>query len=184
MAKIPATTTQVVLAVGAGTDQTTTTVSLWERSGQGWRQVGAPMAAHNGAKGWTPNHRQGDLRTPAGVYTLTAAGGRLADPGTALPYEYRPSYYQISGTFLGGNLAGAFDYVVGIDYNHVPGSPPSDSRKPQGAAAGGGIWFHVDHNSPTHGCVSLSAENMQVLLRWLDPAKQPVTVMGSPALLT
>ena len=183
-AKIPADAQQVVLVVGAGTDATTSTVSFWERGTAGWTKVSGDMAAHNGAKGWTPNHREGDLRSPAGVYSLTYGGGRLANPGAKIPYEYRPSYYVISGTFLGGNLAGAFDYVVGIDYNHVPGSPPSDKRKPMGAAAGGGIWFHVDHQSPTHACVSLPAEQMRQMLLWLDPAKHPVTVMGAPAQLT
>ena len=50
-------------------------------------------------------------------------------------------------------------------------------------AEGGGIWFHVDHGGPTHGCVSLSRPHMRALLRALDPALHPVVVMGDAASL-
>ncbi|MBZ9638354.1 L,D-transpeptidase family protein, partial [Streptomyces sp. PSKA30] len=43
---------------------------------------------------------------------------------------------------------------------------------------GGGIWLHVDHGGPTHGCVSLSQQHMRELLRTLDPDQHPVIVMG------
>nr|WP_308407675.1 sigma factor [Streptomyces sp. RKAG337] len=61
---------------------TRSTVILYERTDAGWT-AGAAWPAHNALKGWTDDHREGDLRSPVGVFTLTDAGGRLADPGTA-----------------------------------------------------------------------------------------------------
>jgi L,D-peptidoglycan transpeptidase YkuD (ErfK/YbiS/YcfS/YnhG family) len=52
-----------------------------------------------------------------------------------------------------------------------------------GASKGGGIWLHVDHGGPTHGCVSIARAHMRQLLRTLDPARHPVVVMGDSASL-
>ncbi|MFF7634036.1 hypothetical protein ACFZB9_12910 [Kitasatospora sp. NPDC008050] len=182
-AKIPAQSTQVVLASGAGKDSADSTVTLWSRTPEGrWRPGGA-WNAHNGDSGWTADHTDGDLRSPIGVYTLSDAGGLKPDPGSKLPY-HQDSDFVASGTgFNGESLAGAFDYVVAIDYNRVVGTSPLDQRKPLGAAKGGGIWLHVDHGGPTHACVSLTEDHMTELLHTLDPAAHPVIVMGDAASL-
>ncbi|MBV6696335.1 L,D-transpeptidase family protein [Kitasatospora aureofaciens] len=177
-ARIPAETTQVVLASGQGKDTDKNTVTLWTRTPEGRWLAGETWQGHNGKNGWTADHREGDLRSPVGVFTLTDAGGRNADPGGKLPYDKDPSFV-VSGTgFFGDQLAGSFDYVVAINYNRVPGNSPLDSRRPNGASKGGGIWIHVDHDGPTHGCVSIPEDKMAQLIRSLDPAAHPVIVMG------
>jgi L,D-peptidoglycan transpeptidase YkuD (ErfK/YbiS/YcfS/YnhG family) len=126
----------------------------------------------------------GDLRSPIGVYTLSDAGGLNADPGSRLPY-HRSAGFSSPGTgFEGEPLDGAFDYVIAIDYNRRPGTSPLDWTRPLGASRGGGIWLHVDHGGPTHGCVSVSEEHMKKLLLALDPARHPVVVMGDAASLS
>jgi L,D-peptidoglycan transpeptidase YkuD (ErfK/YbiS/YcfS/YnhG family) len=180
---IPAGTREVVVVDADDDRSTTNTVTEWQRTPTGWRRHGRAIPAHNGYGGWSEHHLEGDGTSPMGTFTLTAAAGRLPDPGSRLPYEYRPDYYTIGGTFMGHSLAGAFDYLVAIDYNRVPGSPPSDERRPLGSSRGGGIWLHVDHQSPTHGCVSLPKPKMRALVRWLDPAQHPVVVMGTQAFL-
>lgn len=148
----------------------------------GWRR-GEVWAAHNGYKGWTDKHYEGDLHSPIGVFGLTDAGGRLADPGAKLPY-HQSGAFSVSGTgFEGEPLAGAFDYVIALNYNRQPGTSPMDGTKPMGASRGGGIWIHVDHGGPTHACISLSKAHMRELLRTLDPADHPVAVMGDAASL-
>jgi L,D-peptidoglycan transpeptidase YkuD (ErfK/YbiS/YcfS/YnhG family) len=52
-----------------------------------------------------------------------------------------------------------------------------------GASRGGGVWLHVEHGGPTHGCVALAEPRMKELLRWLDPSKKPVVIMGDAASL-
>jgi L,D-peptidoglycan transpeptidase YkuD (ErfK/YbiS/YcfS/YnhG family) len=178
MAKIPANAEQVVLVTGQGADSGISTVTRWQRDDDAWVQVSAEIPAHNGANGWNSHRREGDLSSPLGVFSLTSAGGQLASPGTKLPYEFRPSYYATNGTFMGASLADTFDYVVGIDYNHLPNTPPSDPRKPFGTAAGGYVWLHVDRGVPTYGCVSIPSTDMVGVLRWLDPVEHPVIVMG------
>jgi L,D-peptidoglycan transpeptidase YkuD (ErfK/YbiS/YcfS/YnhG family) len=179
LARMPVGTRQALVVRGATEDANRAQVVLYERDpAQGWRAVAGPWSAHNGLRGWTTDHRAGDLRTPVGVFGLGDAGGRLPDPGTRLPYDEDPEF-AISGTgHLGEDLEGSFDYVIAIDYNRVPGTTPLDTTRPLGEDKGGGVWIHVDHGGPTNACVSLDERHMRELLLALDPDKDPVVVMG------
>jgi L,D-peptidoglycan transpeptidase YkuD (ErfK/YbiS/YcfS/YnhG family) len=184
LAQVPPDARQVVVVTGRGANSAVSTAVVYERTAAGWR-AGTPWPAHNALRGWSRDHHAGDLRSPVGVFTLSDAGGRLADPGTKLPYDHSPRGFSLGGAgFDGESLAGAFDYVVAIDYNRGRGLSPLDWTRPLGNGKGGGIWFHVDHGGPTHGCVSLSRAHMKQLLDTLDPARHPVVVMGDAASLS
>jgi len=174
---IPRESAQVLVVTGDGAKGTASTIQLFRRSGSGWA-AGPVWHGHNGAHGWTDDHREGDLRTPVGVFTLSDAGGRKKDPGAKLPYHRSEAFRPTGDGVYGDSLEGSFDYVIAIDYNRRPGTSPLDPTRPEGAERGGGIWLHVDHEGPTHGCISVPAAGMKALLRELDPASRPVVVMG------
>ncbi|MFF3263023.1 L,D-transpeptidase family protein [Streptomyces sp. NPDC002932] len=179
-AAIPAGTRQAFVVTGESVDSNRSTAVLYTRDGPtaGWRAAMAPWPAHNALNGWTDEHWEGDLRSPSGVFTLTAAGGRLDPPATAFPYDLSPDFKVEGEGFHGEPLEGSFDYVIAIDYNRLPGTSPLDHTRPLGEERGGGIWIHVDHGGPTQGCVSLTEDRMKELLGLLDPAQDPVIVMG------
>ncbi|MFI8823661.1 hypothetical protein [Streptomyces sp. NPDC053431] len=183
-ARIPGSTTQALVVSGDGPDGSIATATLHERDAAGrWHRVAGPWTGHNALRGWTDDHMADDLRSPMGVFRIGDAGGRLPDPGTRLPYD-QDEEFTVSGTgFLGEPLEGSFDYVVAIDYNRVPGRTPLDKERPLGPERGGGVWIHVDHGGPTQACVSLLRAHMAELLRALDPAREPVVVMGPAAAL-
>ncbi|MFF4839810.1 L,D-transpeptidase family protein [Streptomyces collinus] len=176
-AALPDRCRQAVVVTGRGRNSPRCTVVVHERTATGW-QAGPAWPAHNALRGWSAHHMAGDLRSPLGVYTLSDAGGLLPDPGSRLPY-HRSTGFTTRGTgFRGEPLAGAFDYVVAIDYNRARGTSPLDWTRPLGPGRGGGVWLHVDHGGPTHGCVSVARPHMRELLRTLDPHRHPVVVMG------
>jgi L,D-peptidoglycan transpeptidase YkuD (ErfK/YbiS/YcfS/YnhG family) len=176
-ARIPGHCGQAVVVTGRGAGSPLSTVVLHQRTATGW-QAGPAWPAHNALRGWSAHHMDGDLRTPLGVYPLSDAGGLLPDPGSGLPY-HRSDAFRSPGTgFEGEPLAGSFDHVIAIDYNREPGTSPLDRTRPLGPQRGGGVWLHVDHGGPTHGCVSVARAHMKELLRTLDPARHPVVVMG------
>ncbi|MFE0251659.1 hypothetical protein [Streptomyces sp. NPDC059010] len=196
--RIPANSSQVVAVYGDGKDSPNSTVVLYTRqkstgqdsagrvsashgsTGQGspWTRVGS-WPAHNGKKGWTTDHHEGDNRSPVGVFTLSDAGGVLKDPGAKLPYTRSAAI--AAPRWWAKSHWHDFDYVIAIDYNRVKGTPPNDPTRPQGESKGGGIWLHMDHGSGTSACVSLSESAMAYLLRTLDPDRHPVVVMGDRA---
>ncbi|MGN6299770.1 MAG: L,D-transpeptidase family protein [Angustibacter sp.] len=183
LATVPTTARQVVVVRGDGAEAATTSIELYVSDGGTWRRS-ASWRGHIGARGWTTSHREGDLSTPVGTFTLSDAGGRLPDPGTGLPYDHSAKFVPSGSSVFGDSLEGSFDYVIAIDYNRRTGVSPRDPVHPQGDELGGGIWLHVDHDGPTHGCVSVPREGMVALLRSLSPQDRPVVVMADAARLT
>ncbi|WP_119295463.1 L,D-transpeptidase family protein [Streptomyces sp. YIM 130001] len=181
--RIPASARQVVAVYGKGEDSAKSTVVLYTKHGKTWDRD-RTWQGHNGKKGWSTNHREGDNRSPVGVFTLTDAGGVLADPdsGSGLPYTRSESF--AAPRYWAKSHWHDFDLVIAIDYNRVKGTPPNDPTRPQGQSKGGSIWLHMDHGSGTSGCVSLSRSAMEYLLRTLDPGQKPVVVMGDKAQLS
>ncbi|MFF3966731.1 hypothetical protein ACFYZI_34910 [Streptomyces griseorubiginosus] len=176
--RIPANSRQVVAVYGDGRNSADATVVLYARRGSGWDRVrGWP--AHNGKKGWTTDHHEGDRRSPVGVFTLSDAGGVLPDPGARLPYTRSAAI--AAPRWWPRSYWHDFDYVIAVDYNRVEGTPPNNQTRPEGYAKGGGIWLHMDHGSGTSACVSVSRSAMRYLLRTLDPNRHPVVVMGDRA---
>ncbi|WP_031486033.1 L,D-transpeptidase family protein [Streptomyces bicolor] len=176
--RIPADSRQVVAVYGDGKDSPESTVVLYTRQGSTWERTRS-WPAHNGRKGWTTDHREGDKRSPVGVFTLSDAGGVRKNPGSGLPYTRSAAF--AAPRWWEKSYWHDFDYVIAIDYNRVKGTPPNDPTRPEGEAKGGGIWLHMDHGSGTSACVSLSESAMEYLLRTLDPNRHPVVVMGDRA---
>ncbi|MET8557868.1 hypothetical protein ABZV64_23335 [Streptomyces sp. NPDC004959] len=178
LARIPARARQVLVVKGAGPDANRGTARLYTRTEAGVWLPGRARPARNALRGWTDHHRSGDLRSPAGVYRIGDAGGLLPNPGTHLPYDRSDEFAEGGTGFTGESLATAFDHVLAIDYNRVAGVSPLDRARPLGEERGGGIWVHVDHGGPTHGCVSLARADLVALLRELRPEWHPVIAMG------
>jgi len=140
----------------------------------------ARVPGRNGAKGW--HHRPWDYSylSPIGAFGLTDAGGRrAAPPGTRLPYDWdRRGFAGPPGQQW------VFDHVVAINFNRVAGRTPLDLRRPDPRIKDGGIWLHVRGPAATRGCISISRRAMRATLRWLDPAAQPLILMGPQQWLT
>ncbi|WP_314177640.1 L,D-transpeptidase family protein [Streptomyces winkii] len=176
--RIPDESRQVVAVYGRGEDSAAATVRLFVKKGEKWvRDRGWP--AHNGRKGWTRDHHEGDKRSPVGVFTLSDAGGVRPAPDAKLPYVASAAFTPPS--YWPKKTRHDFDHVIAIDYNRAKGNSPLDPRRPDGAAKGGFIWLHLDHGSGTSGCVSIPRAGMEYLLRTLDPDKHPSVVMGDRA---
>uniref|UniRef100_A0AAU1I5V2 YkuD domain-containing protein n=1 Tax=Streptomyces sp. NBC_00180 TaxID=2903632 RepID=A0AAU1I5V2_9ACTN len=173
--RIPAESRQVVAVYGDGKNSPDATVVLYTKRGSAWDRMRS-WPAHNGKKGWTTDHHEGDNRSPVGVFTLSDAGGVRKNPGSKLPYTRSAAF--AAPRWWAKSYWHDFDYVIAIDYNRVKGTPPNDPTRPEGRHKGGSIWLHMDHGSGTSACVSLSGSAMEYLLRTLDPDRHPVVVMG------
>ena len=152
--------------------------------------------------------RQGSGKTPAGTFGIPSAFGRLPDPGTALPYTQfdrndawtynpkRPATYNIFqtvdtpwrtyGSYVERlwSYGKQYRYVAVMDYN-LPSGKIRQGRdgvrratRPADTKAGGGIFLHVTNGTATAGCIAIPQSTMGDILRWLDPTRKPVIVVG------
>ncbi|WP_448624780.1 L,D-transpeptidase family protein [Geodermatophilus sp. URMC 64] len=182
--------TQLVTVVAPSAGATTATLTAWEKRAAGWTAVLGPVTARVGSAGiGVPSETT--ARTPAGTWTLTEGFGRLANPGTALPYrvidgydwwvsdvnsaQYNRYHRCAPGTCpfderAGERLTSAgtlYDNAVVIDVNR---------RGVRGA--GSAFFLHIANSAATAGCVAIPRADLQTLMRWLNPAARPVITIG------
>jgi L,D-peptidoglycan transpeptidase YkuD (ErfK/YbiS/YcfS/YnhG family) len=153
------------------------------------------------------NRVQNSGTTPAGTFALQSGFG-LADPrGVDVPYRvvdandwwpYDPSDPKTYNVLQPHRVQHAkwrpdwaerlasyrkqYRYAVILDYNLPDRVRWRDgqrvARTKADTSAGGGIFLHVNGSGATAGCVSIARHRMLQVLRWLDPDKNPVIVIG------
>ncbi len=176
---------QAVVVTADGYGATEAILTTWQRAGDGWEPVHGPWPARIGYAGFAPpgEKREGDGRTPSGTFAFDFLFGVEPDPGVSLPYRRvtgpsivwddvpsSPTYNQWVDGGRGEpmHVSPVYDYGAVIAYNRA--------RTP---GLGSAIFLHVSTGGPTAGCVSLPVERLLAVLRWLDPARDPVIVMGA-----
>ena len=168
---------QVVVVRGSGQRAT---VRACSRTADGYVTDLGPFTGWVGRGGVAPAgaKREGDGRTPSGVFGLRGGFGVRADPGLAQGWftvDADDVWVDDPGSALynthqrlpaDGRWASAeqlanppaYDYAQVIGYNE--GATPG---------AGSAIFLHVATGGPTAGCVSLPASQLLEVLRWQRP---------------
>ncbi|MGD0714540.1 MAG: L,D-transpeptidase family protein [Gaiellaceae bacterium] len=187
---------QLVTVEASGYRTTVASLVLWERKGGCWRRVAGPWTARLGRNGLSDHKREGDGATPTGAYPIGATVyGIASDPGVHTAYHRlvcgdwwdedpgSPAYNSfrhvpcgVRPPFGGGSEAlwqatVAYRQLAVIEYNVHPVVP----------GRGSAIFLHDDVGGPTNGCISLPPAELLTLLRRLQPAAQPLIVIGTVA---
>jgi L,D-peptidoglycan transpeptidase YkuD (ErfK/YbiS/YcfS/YnhG family) len=191
--------TQLITAVARTRRSTQAVLRLWTTRGGCWLPAAGPWTAWLGGNGTSPAKREGDRRTPTGVFGfLRTMYGVAPNPGVR--YRYRrvlcgdwwvedprsPYYNRFRHVRCGSQPAfrttsedmsrspTAYRHLAVIAYNTNPVVP----------GRGSGIFLHVSRGHPTLGCVSLPLPQLVRTLRWLRPAALPLIAIGTTADLT
>lgn len=200
---------QLVLVVVADWHATTGRLDRYDRAAGGWVRGGAsvPVTIGRGGCGWgaglhpaadgEPQKREGDGRSPAGVFAIGTAFGAWQTLDTGLAYRpltahdwcidvpESPLYNRIvddrdvGGEAVRGStepmrrdlhLGGDRLYEVGFVIEHNAGCA---------AGAGSCIFAHPWHDAttPTAGCTALAEHDLRDLLRWLQSDAHPRFVL-------
>jgi len=203
---------QLVLVTTGGWDDNQGTLRRFERPDDSvpWREVAAfdVSIGRNGSAWGTglhaaddedegPRKREGDGRSPAGVFALGTAFGYAGEVASGLPYQAMEDsnwcmdvpaspYYnrivdarQVGQTAVAGSsepmrldLHGKGDprYRLGFVIGHNP------DNVPQGGSC---IFAHLwrTPGEPTAGCTAMADADMEAMLEWLDADKTPRFVL-------
>ncbi|MGZ8830661.1 MAG: L,D-transpeptidase family protein [Thermoanaerobaculia bacterium] len=181
---------QALIVVTEAAGVTSGTLHRWERGADGgrWREVGAEVPVVVGRKGVAPDgeKREGDGRSPGGAYSLGTAFGFA---GSA---DFRVSYRQLRSTTECVDDSASHYYNQIVDRDEVPAVDWSSSEKmravdqyrwgivvnyntPPAPQRGSCIFLHIwsGPSSTTAGCTAMRQEDLETVLRWLDPAANP-----------
>ncbi len=164
---------QVVLVDSSGASAT---VRACRRTDSGYTTELGPYYGHVGRNGVSANKREGDLRTPAGVFPLRGGFGAHADPGLRigswLRVDARDVWVDDPGSDLynthqrtpaNGRWDSAEKLLNQPAYNYAQVIGYNEGRTP---GRGSAIFLHVDQGGGTAGCVSLPTQPLLAVLRW------------------
>ena len=173
----------------------------WQKVSQPWKgRLGASGLAWgrglNPAPSTGKQKKEGDRRAPAGVFSLGGAWGYAAQSS----YHQNLPYQQITSRDLWVEDVSSPSYNKHIRLDHEPKSAwEKKQQMRQGDAAhalklfvnhnagsqivpgaGSAIFFHIwrgGGSKATFGCTTMAKEQLQSLLKWVDPQRRPVYIL-------
>ncbi len=184
------------LLVAAGERFGTHKILLYslKRNTQGaWVSAFRAVPATIGTRGFAPpgEKREGDGRSPSGVYPLGFAFGYFPPAGvrTKLPYrqvtteswwDTEPGSPTYNTWRVGPPTVESFEWMRRRDEQYRLGLVIEYNMNPTVAGHGSAIFLHIwrGPNLPTAGCVGVSERDARRILDWLNPADRPMIVMG------
>jgi Uncharacterized protein conserved in bacteria len=158
-----------------------------------WEMAFAPLTAVIGKNGFAPpgEKREGDGKTPSGIYPLKITFGYDKSIKTKMPYR------QALADDLWIDDANADDYNRWVKKEATHAKSYEKMRRddnlykygivieyntnPVIKGYGSAIFFHAwgGDDITTEGCVAVSEENIIKILEWLDPKALPLVIMGT-----
>lgn len=182
-----------------------------------WRPVGEPISIVVGKNGlgWgigvmatddsnvrvtsDPVKREGDGKSPAGVFALGTAFGYASQPlpGLKMPYlNLTPSiecvddpgskhYNRLVDRSVVApdwnssehmrNAGESYRWGIVVDFNGIVTGSNANPPEPGGGSC---VFLHIwhSHDQGTAGCTAMSQTELETLLTWLDPARKPLLV--------
>ena len=161
-------------------------IEVYEKVSGKWKTV-FTTTGRTGKNGVTYDKKEGDGKSPVGVFTMSEGFGIANNPGTTkLPYtvleandywvdDPTSEYYNM---WMKGPSNGrwnsaeelysyktAYKYSIVIDYNK--------ERIPYKGSA---IFLHVNTTGPTAGCISLDEASLIKIMKWVDPSKARIII--------
>lgn len=186
---------QVIAVTSDTSSSVNATIVLWQKStennAEAWHPDNvAPIAAVLGRNGLSPagQKREGDGRTPSGIYSIYRSFGYPEPVKTEL--EYHPVNAQdfwiddpasiwynqwVTGAVPAASHEkllredGLYKYAIIVEYNTDPVIPGNGSA----------IFIHVwrGPGEPTAGCVAMAENDIVKILGWLKRDANPVVLI-------
>lgn len=190
--KIPIETKQLIHIQTKSSNDIQGKMVCYERKEASWLPEGDLTAVVVGKNGITTpeTKKEGDGRTPAGLYRIGMAFGYAENAETKLEYkkvtkedlwvddEKSPDYNRL---VKAPTLAKSFEVMRRKDDAYKLGTVIEYNTDPIVPGKGSAIFMHLwsGPKKPTAGCVAMSEESIVRLFRWLDKDKRPMILIAT-----
>jgi L,D-peptidoglycan transpeptidase YkuD (ErfK/YbiS/YcfS/YnhG family) len=161
-----------------------------------WRRAFKTIDATIGSRGFAfpGKKREGDRRTPTGIYSLGTAFGYRPTISTGLNYRMvtKSDFWvddvnsdQYNTWVRLKPRASSYERLRREDNQYKYGIVVEYNTDPIVRGKGSAIFVHVfrDPNSPTAGCIAIAERDIIEILRWLDKRRKPLIILGSREVL-
>ena len=182
---------QLIFATNRDSSSSVVTIHTVERNNGVWQIVLPEFDGSIGEKGFAPidDKREGDGKSPSGVFPLGIAFGYDASVETKMPYRQATendfwvddaNSEDYNKWVKGEPNAASWEKMKREDDQYKYGVVIEYNMHPIVKGKGSAIFLHEwNDGDSTLGCVSISEEMILKILKWLDPAKKPLIVMGT-----
>ncbi len=206
--ELPAASTQCIVAIANDWNSSSASLQFYQKAGGRWVADGPAWASRLGKHGlvWgaglhpvpgnATTKREGDQRSPAGVFAIGGAWGY--DP--SIRKHPQQAYRQVTPRDLWIEDSSSPQYNCNVILNHEPTSPwekqqQMKQRDPAHALklfiahnappnptpnAGSSIFFHIWRDAggrPTAGCTSMDEAKLRAMVARIDPTRQPLYIL-------
>jgi L,D-peptidoglycan transpeptidase YkuD (ErfK/YbiS/YcfS/YnhG family) len=190
---LPLATNQALVVLVPNSHSSEGTLIVLERHTRQWDPVLNPIDVAIGRNGLAELEakREGDGKTPSGLYMLESAFGYEREIETKMPYRQvdsddiwvddpeSPDYNQ--WTRRGQTKARSFEEMRRNDGLYHYALITAYNRHPVFAGKGSAIFLHIrqQEGRPTAGCIAMAESALVSLLEWLNPEFNPVILVTS-----
>jgi L,D-peptidoglycan transpeptidase YkuD (ErfK/YbiS/YcfS/YnhG family) len=206
--ELPANSTQCLVGLADSWDSSNVTLTLYEKSSKGWQATGPSWSGRLGKNGlvWglglhpkatkSPTKKEGDNRSPAGVFAIGGAWGAAASIQKSPKLPYR----QVTSRDLWVEDPTSPQYNRHVILDHEPTTTWEKKQQMKqddpvhalklfiahnaapniSPGAGSAIFFHIwrgEGSKPTAGCTTMEVGKLRSLIARIDPARNPVYVL-------
>jgi L,D-peptidoglycan transpeptidase YkuD (ErfK/YbiS/YcfS/YnhG family) len=183
---------QLIIVTSEGYDMVPAETTALQKTDKGWEIVFNAIPSTLGKKGFAKpgEKKEGDWKTPSGIYRIGIAFGYAPKMETAIPYRQAtendvwvddvqsPQY----NTWVHGTPdAKSFEKMKRKDHLYKMGFVVEYNTNPIVKGDGSAIFFHVWRRPGafTAGCVAMAEEDIAKIIRFLDPKANPMVIMGT-----
>ncbi len=184
---------QLIVATNRDSSSALVTIHVLENSSGAWQIVFPTFAGSIGRNGFAAvgRKKEGDGKSPSGIFPLEAAFGYDSSIRTKMPYRRAteedfwvddPDSEDYNTWVKGKPKAASWEKMKRDDDRYKYGVVVGYNTHPIARGKGSAIFLHVwKSGESTSGCVAMPEEKVLKILAWLDPEKNPLIVMGPEA---
>ena len=182
---------QLVVVLSPDMNTTSGVMTRYEKTGNVYMAIGSPVPVTLGRNGlgWDsgnePLKREGDGKSPAGIFNIASTFGEDSIPNSRMPYwfaddklicidDVNDSKYNTMSHLDPAKAPKSFELIRRSDAVYRNGAVIDYNR--EGISGRGScIFFHLNHANkrPTAGCTAMDEQPLLELLHWFDPDKKP-----------
>ena len=206
--ELPAASGQCIVGIADGWNSSTATLRFYQKSGGQWKQEGDAWQARLGKSGliWgsgihpaqtgVSHKKEGDMRSPAGVFTIGGVWGY----DTQIRKHPKLFYRKVTSRDLWVEDPASPQYNRNVVLDHEPATAweKKQQMKQNDAAhalklfiahnappkvvpnAGSSIFFHIwrgGGSKTTAGCTTMDEAKLRSLIARIDPTRKPLYVL-------